>query len=172
MIYKNHLVNEQRLKGYKMKKLIIGLTLISSMTAFANCNVKSLNILANEEVAQADYNESIKQHLEINMYGLGYRFDSSSEGMNITLGYQDRYGDQVQIEVKKDAKGKVTNQDQIDRIEAKMNKHVSRRQMLYIEDANGVVLNSSNRVSKTKPQKEIITDILLKRLPRCENLSR
>jgi hypothetical protein len=35
-----------------------------------------------------------------------------------------------------------------------------------------VVLNSSKRVSKTKLQKEIITDILLNRLPRCENLDR
>ncbi|MFT6632680.1 MAG: opacity protein-like surface antigen [Bacteriovoracaceae bacterium] len=155
-----------------MKKLLIGLTLISSISTFANCNVKNLNIVANEEVAQVDYNESIKDHLEMNMYGLGYRFDSSSEGMNITLGYQDRYGDQVQIEVKKDEKGKVTNQSQIDSLEAKMNKHISRRQMLYIEDSNGVVLNSSKRVSKTKLQKEIITDILLNRLPRCENLDR
>jgi opacity protein-like surface antigen len=155
-----------------MKKLLIGLTLLTSFSAFANCNVKSLNIVASEEVAQADYNESLRDHLESNMYGLGYRFDSSSEGMNITLGYQDRYGDQQQIEVKKDKKGKITNQKQIDRLEAKMNEHVSRRQMLYIEDSNGVVLNSSKRVSKTKPQKEIITDILLKRLPRCESLSR
>jgi hypothetical protein len=155
-----------------MRKLLIGLTLISSISAFANCNVKSLNIVVNEELAQADYNESIKDHLEMNMYGIGYRFDSNSEGMNITLGYQDRYGDQSQIEVKKDEKGNVTNQKQIDRLEAKMNEHVSRRQMLYIEDSNGVVLNSSRRVSKTKAQKEIITDILLKRLPRCEKLDR
>lgn len=153
-----------------MRNLLVLFGLVVSFSSFATCNVRSLTILADENVA--NYGESLKDHFEINLSSRGYSFNKNLPGLSMVLGYQDEYSDLGQIEVKVDRDGNIINPAEVARLEAEEPKHLSRSQLMIISDGDGKVLAShSKNVSKNKSQKKIISDLLIKRIPNCANLN-